>query len=112
MRTSCRCLVPQTRPAAPLGLRRLEAIVRWRRGQAGGEESAPASAGGDDEEVLPCGRCGAPLRFIGDKDFHEGTRAWGFVLGDLGELFTGGEKLELWACEMCGHVEFFVPGVG
>ncbi len=47
------------------------------------------------------------MRFLGDKDFHEGTRAWGFVLGDLGELFTGGEKLEMWACEKCGHVEVF-----
>jgi hypothetical protein len=49
---------------------------------------------------------------LGDRDFHEGTRAWGFVLGDLGELLTGGTKLEMWACESCGHVEFFVPGVG
>ena len=40
---------------------------------------------------------------------HEGTRAWGFVLGDLGELFTGGTKLGMYACKNCGYVEFFVP---
>lgn len=84
--------------------------MRWRREHE--ESETVPSAGSDDEEVLPCGRCGAPLTFLGDRDFHEGTRAWGFVLGDLGELFTGGEKLEMWACEKCGHVELFLPNVG
>ena len=86
--------------------------MRWRREQPEESETAPGGSDSDGEEVLPCGRCGAPLTFVGDRDFHEGTRAWGFVLGDLGELFTGGEKLELWACKKCGHVELFLPNVG
>ena len=61
-----------------------------------------------EKDVLPCGRCETPLTFLGDRDFHEGTRAWGCVLGDLGELFTGGTKLELWGCEKCGHVELLL----
>lgn len=57
-------------------------------------------------------RCQQELKFVAEQDFHEGTRAWGFLLGDFGELLTGGTKLELWACGSCGHVEFFVPGIG
>ena len=84
----------------------------WRRRHPEESEAAPESAPNDDGETLPCARCESPLTFLGDRDFHEGTRAWGFVLGDFGELLTGGTKLEMWACESCGHVEFFVPGVG
>ena len=49
------------------------------------------------------------MTFLGEKDFHEGTRGWGFFLGDLGELFTSRERMELYACEACGHMEFFLP---
>jgi hypothetical protein len=81
----------------------------WRRR----EHSEDSSSEGDDsDEVLPCLRCQSELTFVADRDFHEGTRAWGFFLGNVGELFEGGTKLELWACENCGHVEFFVPGIG
>jgi hypothetical protein len=23
--------------------------------------------------------------------------------------FTGGEEIEMWVCESCGHIEFFMP---
>ena len=88
--------------------------MKWRKHE---DEDAPdltedaVGREGDDEE-LPCIRCGEPLTFIGDRDFHEGSRAWGFVLGDVGELMTGGTKLELWGCPSCGHVEFFLPDIG
>ena len=61
------------------------------------------------DEGAWCTRCEGRLIFLGRKDFHEGTRAWGFVFGDLGELFTGGEEIEMWTCESCGHIEFFMP---
>jgi hypothetical protein len=32
-----------------------------------------------------------------------------FIFGDFGQLFTGGEKIAMFACEECGHVEFFIP---
>jgi hypothetical protein len=38
------------------------------------------------DEGAWCTRCEGRLIFLGRKDFHEGTRAWGFVFGDLGEL--------------------------
>jgi hypothetical protein len=46
---------------------------------------------------------------VGKKDFHEGTRAWGFILGDVGELFTGGQEMAMFVCKDCGYVHFFVP---
>lgn len=44
------------------------------------------------------------------RDFHEGTRV-GFV-GDFFELFQTPEELDMFACGACGHVEFFIGGVG
>jgi hypothetical protein len=55
-------------------------------------------------------RCNVPLAYLGTRDFHEGTR-WG-VFGEIAELFVNKESFELYACPRCGHVEFFVEGVG
>ena len=63
-------------------------------------------------EALACPRCQTAMRFIGTKKFHEGTRAWGFVLGDLGELLTKRINLDVYACPRCGRVELFLDGVG
>ena len=85
----------------------------WKRREHADEQDAAASSGSDDaDEVLLCLRCERDLKFVAEQDFHEGTRAWGFLLGDLGELMTGGTKLEMWACASCGQVEFFLPGIG
>ena len=87
--------------------------MRWgRRRDDDPEPEDKATDAESKEEELPCSRCGEPLTFLGDRDFHEGTRTWGFVLGDVGELLTGGTKLEMWGCEQCGHVEFFLPNIG
>jgi hypothetical protein len=61
------------------------------------------------DDVLQCLRCENELTYVGEKDFHEGTRSWGFILGDLGELLTNQETIEMYYCRYCGHVEFFVP---
>jgi hypothetical protein len=60
-------------------------------------------------ESLPCVRCDEPLTFLGEKDFHEGSRGWGFFFGDFGELLTSRQTIQMYACESCGHVEFFLP---
>jgi hypothetical protein len=57
-----------------------------------------------------CLRCSGDLEFLGTREFHEGGR-WG-VLGDLAELFVNRERLDVYACPSCGHVEFFLDGVG
>ena len=73
------------------------------------ERDETSGEAGEFDEGAWCTRCEGRLIFLGRKDFHEGTRAWGFVFGDLGELLTGGEEIEMWACESCGHIEFFMP---
>lgn len=59
---------------------------------------------------LSCLRCQTTLEHVGTKRFHEGAR-WG-VLGELGELFVKRDRFDVYACPRCGHVEFFLDGVG
>ena len=66
---------------------------------------APATA-----NPISCLRCKETLQHAGTRRFHEGTN-WG-VLGELGELFVKRERFDVYACPGCGHVEFFVDGVG
>ena len=73
------------------------------------EQEQAADDSGESDEDASCTRCDGRLIFAGSKDFHEGTRALGFILGDFGELLTGGEEMAMFVCEECGHVEFFVP---
>ena len=58
-------------------------------------------------QPLACLRCQTALSFLGNKQFHEGSRSWGFFLGNLGELFVNQETLDVYACPSCGHVELF-----
>jgi hypothetical protein len=57
---------------------------------------------------LACLRCGTPMAAVSRMRFHEGTRAWPFLLGELGELFVNRETFDTYACTGCGKVEFFV----
>ncbi|MCJ7589321.1 MAG: hypothetical protein MUQ00_15710 [Candidatus Aminicenantes bacterium] len=59
-----------------------------------------------------CARCDQELKYVGTKKFHEGSRGWGFWLGDLGELFTHREHFDIYVCPRCGRVELFVDGIG
>ena len=59
---------------------------------------------------VECARCDVPMRYMGEKQFHEGRR-YG-LLGDIGELFVNKERFDVYACPRCGVVEFFVDGVG
>lgn len=61
-------------------------------------------------KTLACLRCDSTLEHVGTKRFHEGSR-WG-VLGELGELFVKRDRFDVYACPRCGHVEFFLDGVG
>ena len=64
----------------------------------------------DSMNPMMCPRCNAPLKFVGTKKFHEGTR-WG-ALGELGELFENSERFDVYVCNRCGRVELFVDGIG
>jgi hypothetical protein len=59
-----------------------------------------------------CPHCDIEMSYAGTKKFHEGTRAWAFILGDLGELFTNREHFDVYICKNCGKVELFVDGIG
>jgi hypothetical protein len=63
-------------------------------------------------DTVRCLRCQVELQYAGTKKFHEGTRAWGFFLGDLGEFFTNREHFDVYVCPRCGKVELFVDGIG
>jgi hypothetical protein len=94
--------------------------MRWRKRLEDGQADAPGAAReviagvaeDDGDEALPCLRCQTPLVFVAERDFQEGTGGWVLALGRLGALFEDSTRLEVWACKSCGHVEFFVPGVG
>jgi hypothetical protein len=51
------------------------------------------------------------MEFGGTKLFHEGTRAFDF-LGGLFELLKHREAFDVYLCQRCGRVEFFLDGVG
>lgn len=59
---------------------------------------------------IDCLRCAPPLYFLGVRQFHEGSRPG--VFGDFFELFQNREEMDMFACGGCGHIEFFVGGVG
>jgi len=59
---------------------------------------------------LSCARCNQKLDYVGRKRFHEGAN-WG-VFGELGELFVKREHFDVYVCNRCGRVEFFVDGIG
>src|SRR5687768_15180813 len=61
---------------------------------------------------VKCLRCGDGMRYGGTKRFHEGTRQWGFWLGNLGELFAHREHYDVYLCPRCGKLEFFLDGLG
>lgn len=69
-------------------------------------DDAPAPA--PEDRDLTCLRCTRPMRAVGQMKFHEGTRAWPFLLGELGELLVNRESFDVYACPGCGKVEFFL----
>ena len=73
------------------------------------EAQLDPSEGESHVDDTGCTRCDAPLVFLGLKKFHAGDPGVGFLLGPMREVFEKREQIEMWACEECGHVEFFMP---
>lgn len=63
-------------------------------------------------DPMVCNRCDTSLNYVGNKTFHEGSRAPGFWLGELGRLFENSESFDVYVCPRCGRVELFVDGIG
>ncbi len=70
-----------------------------------GESLEEGGEAGEESEALTCLRCDVELTYLGSKDVHGSKHAG--VLGDIGDLFEGTEKLHVYVCPRCGHVEFF-----
>ena len=64
----------------------------------------------NDHTTLKYLRCDRPLTFVGTREFHEGPG--GGLFSDLTELFMKKEIFDVYVCQNCGHVEFFVNGLG
>lgn len=58
---------------------------------------------------LDCLRCHAPMNPLGRKRLHEGSRWAPALFGAVGELASGREALDFYACPACGKVELFLP---
>ena len=69
----------------------------------------PHRAGPDE-----CLRCGNALRSMGVEEFRVGgtSGGWKLLFGEWAELGEGMIKLEVRACQVCGHVELRVPSPG
>ena len=62
----------------------------------------------ESSRMLQCLRCHLPMRLIGPRRFHEGSRLAPFLLAELGELLVNRESFDLYTCTACGKVEFFL----
>ena len=81
----------------------------------------PASEAGGKERAeelnkllttINCPRCQTKLDYVGTRRLKEERSI--AALGELGEMYKSGahEFLDVYTCGRCGHVEFFVDGLG
>lgn len=64
----------------------------------------------ESDGIVQCLRCGTPTKFVRTEAFRHGE--WGSVLSALLNIEDDNDELDLHLCPRCGHVEFFVSGVG
>jgi hypothetical protein len=74
-----------------------------------GLDQSESTENPEQDDDTGCTRCDAPLIFLGEPNLHEGGSGFGFLFGSMRELFEERMRLEMWACQDCGHVEFFMP---
>lgn len=56
-----------------------------------------------------CLRCDGQMVSVGELKFHESSRAWPFILGEIGELMVNRQCFEGFVCQQCGKTELFIP---
>ena len=57
---------------------------------------------------LSCQRCGKEMYLIKTDKLQLGQT--GFLLGDWPNLIAGALEVEIYGCQSCGKLEFFLPG--
>ena len=63
------------------------------------------------QQSIYCPNCETNMSFLGTKRFHE-SGGWTDWLGQMGDFFKGREKFDIFCCQSCGKVEFYLEGVG
>jgi len=62
-------------------------------------------------KTIQCPNCGTSMMFLGTKKLHE-SGGWTDWLGEYGKLFEGREKFDIFCCQSCGKIEFYMEGIG
>jgi hypothetical protein len=70
----------------------------------------PRAVGAVSSGQISCLRCSTALNPVGRKRLEGGSDT-GFLRA-IGDLFAKHEEFNIYTCPRCGHVEFFVAGVG
>jgi len=73
-------------------------------------DAPPRAVGAVSSSPISCLRCSTGLNPVRKKRLQGGSDT-GF-LGAIGDLFVKHEEFSVYTCPRCGHVEFFVAGVG
>ena len=63
----------------------------------------------ESDGMVRCLRCDTPTKYVRTRALRHG--GWN-LLEKLVDLHDESEELDLHVCPHCGHVEFFVSGVG
>jgi hypothetical protein len=76
------------------------------------ERADDEDAGPPGNKGLGCLRCGRPIVSLGVTELRTGgsTGATHFFLGQWAQLGEGKLRVEILACEACGHLEFRSAG--
>jgi len=76
------------------------------------ERVSDEDGGPTRDDRLGCLRCGQPIASLGVTELRTGgsTGARHFFLGQWAELGEGKLRVEVLACEACGHLEFRSAG--
>ena len=61
----------------------------------------------DDKRKIDCLRCKIHMKYNGEFKFHEGFSAGMF--GDIFEAVQNKQPFDIYYCDNCSKVEFFVP---
>ena len=56
---------------------------------------------------MNCLRCGNQMQYMKREKLQLGETTW--ILGDAGNLWAGALEVDIYACQNCGKVEFYLP---
>lgn len=57
---------------------------------------------------VSCPYCHTDMHFLGEQELQRSSVISNLLLGEIGELFQGTLRLDMYVCQNCGKAEFFV----